>query len=270
MTTAAKELFNDLLSLEVNIIVKRGMTARKMPDVPHALLDIFSDYDLWLCRQAVLLNEAWSRFLGRPAAAAFESAPPAGTQLVEGGKLIAGLDVSSFFDTGTTVNADAFDKLRGEARQAEEMYGLLVTNGLLEDDGSPIILKRIYRNCDQIKAILQGRGLDGGDSNAKLKRSADKGISRGSAKVGDVPLAADEMLTIRKAWEVGTETVLMQTVAQLDGDVITRVQQARLTAGDKPLHDLHQAAVGNALQHWQFLVNTFVQITTRAAGFLAR
>jgi len=50
------------------------MTGRKMPPIPHALLDIFSDYDLWLCSFGARLNEAWSAFLETPAAAQYLSA----------------------------------------------------------------------------------------------------------------------------------------------------------------------------------------------------
>ena len=71
-------------------------------------------------------------------------------------------------------------------------------------------------------------------------------------------------------WEVGTETIAMQTVAQIDGDVVTRIQEARATLADRPIHDLHREAVGNAMKHWQFLVETLVTVTTKAAGFLFR
>ena len=97
-----------------------------------------------------------------------------------------------------------------------------------------------------------------------------RGVTRDTKDPRALPLTADEILVVRKVWEVGTEAVVMQTVAQLDGDVITRVQRARLGPADKPVHDLHREAVGNALKHWQFLVDTLVQITTKAAGFLAR
>src|SRR5947209_8600971 len=126
MRTAAQEVFDDLLNLEVDIILKNGMTARKMPDVPHALIDIFTD------------------------------------------------------------------------------------------DDTAMILKRIYRNCDQIKGILKGRAVDGGERSEQLEKVAQAGITRADASTTDLPLTADEVLIIRKAWEVGTETVVMQTVVQLD------------------------------------------------------
>lgn len=270
MTTAARELFDDLLSLEVNIIVKPGMTARKMPDVAHALLDIFSDFDTWLCSLTAGLNGAWSNFRATEQAVAFANSAAPGDWLVVDGALINGLEAVPIYDENSRIAADDFGKLRARARKGEEMYRLLVHHGHLSDDGSAIILKRIYRNCDQIKGILDGRGVSRGTSNEKLRKVATEGLSRKDADAGDVPLTADEILVVRKVWEVGTETIAMQTVAQLDGDVITRVQHARLAATNKPLHDLHREAVGTALAHWQFLVGTLVQLTTKAADFLTR
>jgi hypothetical protein len=67
----AKRLLDDLLNLEVNTIVKTGMTGRKMPALGHALIDIFSGYDSWLCRHGGAINEQWSAFLATPAAGEF-------------------------------------------------------------------------------------------------------------------------------------------------------------------------------------------------------
>lgn len=285
MTTTARELFDDLLTLEINTVVKDGMTARKMPDLPQALIDIFDSYDIWLCQLAAKLNPRWRAYT-QSKGPGFLATLPAGTLLVEDNTLITELQHRRWSDkqhprwapTGgpeSRAGSDGllrtgdFDQMRNEARRAEEM-SLLMAGDARTDGADLIILKRIYRNCDQIKAILEGRELGASASGDKIKTAAAKGFSRSTSETGDLPLRADEVLTVRKAWEVGTETVVMQTVAQIDGDVITRIQSARASAADKPLQDLHREAVGTALQHWQFLVETFVQITTKAAGFLAR
>jgi hypothetical protein len=270
-TSVARQVFDDLLTLEVNIILKPCMTARKMPDLPHALLDVFADYDAWLCRLGARgFDEAWERFRATPAAAAHAAQAPDDDWLVTGHDLIRAPHLQGLYEGSRPITAADFDELRGRARRAEEMFGLLVRHGFLEEDGSSIILKRIFRNCDQIKGILEGRNLDQGTGRERLREAARRGISREGSEPGDLPLTADEVLVVRKAWEVGTETVVMQTVAQLDGDIVTRVQEARLTAGDALLHDLHREAVGSAVQHWRFLFEAFVQVTTRAAGFFSR
>src|SRR5947208_17033875 len=57
--STAQRIFDDLLSLEINVVLKSGMTARKMPEPPYALLDIVADYDMFLCNQGHALNKVW-------------------------------------------------------------------------------------------------------------------------------------------------------------------------------------------------------------------
>ena len=159
------------------------------------------------------------------------------------------------------VTPDAFDTLRERAKTAEVMYRLLLTAKRITggDDGSAVLLKRIYRNCDQVKGVL-----------SRADTAAAGALTRKSTGTRDLVLSADDQLIVRKVWEVGTETIVMQTVAQLDGDVVTRVQQARAGVADESIQTIHREAVANALKHWQFLVETLVTLTTKAGSFLAR
>lgn len=49
-------IFEDLLNIEVNTIIKHSMTAEKMPPLPFALLDIISDYGSALAQMRVDLE----------------------------------------------------------------------------------------------------------------------------------------------------------------------------------------------------------------------
>jgi len=234
VTATAGRIFDDLLTLEVNIIVKPGMTARKMPKAHHALLDVIGDYDQYLCEQAVRLNAS--------------AAPGASPLRIESGEDI--------------VKKETFDDLRERAKLAELANRALLAGRPDLDDGQGIILKRIYRNCDQIKGILDVPAV---------KSAVGNGIGRDSDPNVDLPLTADEILTVRKVWEVGIETIVMQTVAQLDGDIVTRVQRARVAASNAPVHTLHRNMTESALKQWQFLFQTVAQFTGKALqGFLAR
>ena len=261
LTDTAKKILDDLLTLEVNVIIKQNMTARKMPDPVQALLDVFTEYDFWLCNFAATTNPLWAKYkaeLERSGSALSDSA-----RLMVDGALIEQLEPGPKFDSETTeATVEAFDGLRERAKTASEAYRALLNANRIPggDDGSGVILKRIFRNCDQIKPILERQPA----STSQTDRT------RASTDYQALALNSDEIMTIRKIWEVGTEVVVMQTVAQLDGDVVTRVQQARAGAADKPIQDFHRDAVGTALTHWQFLVKTFVQFTTGTAGFFAR
>jgi hypothetical protein len=264
---AAERIFDDLLDLEINVIVKPGMTARKMPETAHALLDIIGDYNVFLCRSAGRINTVLTRnevvripvrLKGPYRLADTREATPPETA---GSPQHTGTDDAGWgqmplqiLPVDDTVSVETFDRLREWAVQVEAAYRLALNNDWVEDDEAPILLKRIYRNCDQIKAILEKKGM--------TVAGVTTGIVRSTAAEAKLDFTPDELVTLRKVWDVGTETVLMQTVVQIDGDVVTRIQRGREGAAYKPIHDLHHEAVGNAIRHWQFLGQTVAQFLT--------
>jgi len=101
-----------------------------------------------------------------------------------------------------------------------------------------VLFKRIQRNCEQLQALLpQPMGRD-------------------------LALTAEQLITVRKIWEVGIATVVMQTVVQLDGDIVTRIHQGHEAASSQPIHELHRQSVDSAIKHWQFLFETLTQFAT--------
>ncbi|MCA1672023.1 MAG: hypothetical protein LC799_07420, partial [Actinobacteria bacterium] len=237
------------LNLEIDIIIKPGMTARKMPDPPQALLDIIGWYDSYLCQSGNRIDRIWAQH-GRPAVQVRPSTQPGLSQSPNRqtdpatGELTAPLRVAS---VPNAISEDTFDQLRERAVEAEAVHRRLVVEGWAQEDETGVILTRIYRNSDQIKAMM---------ARDEVKAVTGGGVDRDDAMTRVLPLTSDEVVVLRKIWEIGTETVVMQTVAQLDGDIITRIQRGRETAANKPLHDLHREAVANALEHWQFLAQT--------------
>lgn len=263
---AAERIFQDLLSLEINIIVKPGMTARKMPAPWYALLDIIGEFDAFLGPVAGDLNRAWSRRGSPP----IRVRPPEeeGRSLSQSRRRADHEGMLSFplrYDAvDSVVSVPTLDELRERAVETEAVHRHAVaTWGFPSGDRGPI-LKRIYRNCDQLKGILArpevADVLDG------LSGRSDPGSQAEPATTDEValPLTSDELVTIRKIWEVGTETVVMQTIVQLDGDLLTRVQAGRETAADQSLHELHRQAVDNAIRNWQFLGQTVASFMTSA------
>jgi hypothetical protein len=250
-----QRIVQDLLNLEIDIIIKPGMTARKMPDASQALLDIVGLYDAYLCQSGNTLNPVWDQhgripIQVRPSAET--KAPQSANRQTDPatGRLTKPLITESVPDV---ISENTFDMLRERAVEAEAVYRRLVGELWLKEDERGIILTRIYRNCDQIKAMV---------SRPEMKTAIGDGVDRDRARSAVLPVSSDEMVTLRKVWEIGVESVVMQTVIQLDGDIITRIQRGQEVASNKPLHDLHQEAVGNALRHWQFLAQTVAQFLT--------
>ncbi len=249
---AAQRIVDDLLNLEIDVIIKPGMTARKMPEPPHALLDVIGAYDTYICQVGNRLNPIWEE-MGRPAVQVrpgSESPKPQSpnrqTDPVTG-RLTVPLRTESVPDV---ISEEVFDNLRERAVEAEAVYRRLVTaddRRRVPEDETGVILTRIFRNCDQIKAML---------TRPAVSAVVGSGVDRDNAMTLVLPLESSEIVALRKIWEIGTESVVMQTIAQLDGDIVTRIQRGRDAAAYKPLHDLHQEAVASALKHWQFLAQT--------------
>ena len=247
-----QRIVDDLLNLEIDIIIKPGMTARKMPEPPHALLDVIGMYDTYLCQAANRMNPVWDA-MGtprppvqvRPSSESPEPQSPNRQTDPATGRLTQPLRTASVPDV---ISEDVFDQLRERAVEAEAVYRRLVAvEKRLPEDETGVILTRIFRNCDQVKALL---------TKPEVKSVLRAGVDRDNARTLVLPLESPDIVVLRKIWEIGTETVVMQTVAQLDGDIVTRIQRGREVAAYKPLHDLHQQAVASALKHWQVLAQT--------------
>ncbi len=65
----------------------------------------------------------------------------------------------------------------------------------------------------------------------------------------------NELSIIRKAWELGTQEIAMQTVIQLDGDVVTRIQPEFMRGINKDLFDIHNQGVATSIKYWKTLVS---------------
>jgi hypothetical protein len=242
------------------------MTGRKMPAIGHAFLDVFSDYDSWLCRRLEPLNERWAAFRDGERGAEFLATTLAKDEanlwwVIADGALVPGVPITPLFDSQRSLTAEDFADLRMRARLADEMQRLLGRRSPLAA-GEDVMLRRIVGNCDQLRAILDRSSAPG--KAATLTRSTPDGIEQAAV----TELSGDDVITVRKAWEMGTEVVAMQTVVQLDGDFVTRLNEAYTSEERQPIRDLHAASVTGALEHWRFLVDTFVTVTTKALRYL--
>jgi hypothetical protein len=241
-----------------------------MPAPGHALLDIIGEYDQFLCSVANKVEGHWAPGQTLIQVRPSDEPVPGTTQrhatsphrnTDEKGELNRPLRKTS---VGDLVGEATFDELRERAVEAEAVcrYVATMEDGVVED-ATGSILRRIYRNCDQIKGLLR--------REAVRKHLSERPVTRDSTEAAELPLTADELITLRKVWEVGLETIVMQTVVQLDGDIVTRIQTGHETAASKSIHDLHRQSVESALAHWHFLGKTLAEfLTSTLQGFLTR
>lgn len=217
-----QRIFDDLLNLEVNLIIKPEMTARKMPLTGEAFHDIATTYRNCLMHQADRL-----------------------------GSSLSGDDIRD-----DEVSGDDFVAIAHDATALRRMNAVSpLTDADGEDEGIDVVLKRIERNSEVLVRIMRQRDIEA----MKRQKGTDAApyYQWADVKLDD----KEDLLLLRKAWEVGTESVVIQTVAQVDGDIVTRIQPSRAGADDAALHHVHMNMVSTSLEHWRYLFATVVTFT---------
>jgi len=114
-----------------------------------------------------------------------------------------------------------------------------------------LMLHRIKDMSDQIKEVFDGlksRGFKDWDNRYSHEQIAKKNPP--------FPLTSYERVLIRKVWELGVEEIALQTVIQLDGDVITRVNPRYLTSDNQVVQEIHDQTVSVSLRYWKVLIDT--------------
>lgn|GEM_PF-1832701 len=206
---AFHRLASDLLSLEINTIIKSNIMGTVMPRMGHALIGILKDY-------TDQLAQIESRL---------------------------GIVSKSKQPDREKADRDAFDKLR---EWASELYGSQGWEQLGEEQSAnKLMLCRIRDNSDEIKDILE---------NVEKRGNPPPSFER--TNVAPISLLPEQVLRIRKIWEIGVETIEMQTVIQLDGDVVTRIRPQRARIANDPLFAIHNSAVSTSIGTWTRLVDT--------------
>ena len=146
---------------------------------------------------------------------------------------------------------DSFHKIRETASGAiRNLEATAKTRGLSEEEEADfIMLQRIKGMSDQIKGIFNA-------VEKKRDRECKKDFSREDIEDGLKPLrlSSDELVKIRKIWEMGVEEIAVQTVIQMDGDVITRIQPKHAREKNDQLYSLHNQGVNASVSFWKELI----------------
>lgn len=172
------DIVRGLLSLEINTILKEGMSATHVGPPRDALEDIATCYASWLGKHGSNVPSPD----GSVTASYFKD-----TLAVEASKVRAGPAAN----------------------------------------GTSVIATRIQRSSQALAAMFD--------------------------KLVTADPDPDELVQLRKIWEIGTEEVVMQTVLWIDGDATQRIHPMCVDKSYEQLLSLHAASVTAALGYWKGL-----------------
>ncbi len=230
------DIATDLFNIEVNTILRDNITAQKMPISRHALIDIGKMY--------------------KKALASMESAYGTGVEAPESVQL--GAYYGSF--AGYSIIREWASRLMKDAYSG--------TVKLNDDQLS--ILPRIKDNSDLLKGMFTRLahenpeiiiGTPKWDWLTNQYTRSDLGSYAPSA----LPLNEQQLVLLRKIWELGTEVIVMQTIVQVDGDVITRLNSNFLHHENYPkARSYHNKGIEIALEHWAGLVSVAKELMIAA------
>jgi hypothetical protein len=184
---------------------------------------------------------------------------------------------------------DTFDKLRWAAALVlAEVDQAAASNRAPRyrlQPGDISILLRIRGNCDQIKAVLERLRKDPvwkqflwdtPPATIAQQRPTGKGKTRYQLISAEVPttnlprLDAEDAIRVRKIWEVGVERIVAQTVIQIDGDVITRIQEGLSDQQVQSLMQVQRSGIDTGVRYWSTLLDIAERLIDGLASKLFR
>ncbi|UZR92945.1 hypothetical protein [Chondrinema litorale] len=269
-----KNLAADLLTLEVNTIVKEQTTSSKMPatkrvallEIARGYRELLVDYGLALLEKPVETREYYKTV---------ESGRfPVLFQWLYGGEY-SFKEIYNIADAGSEYYAKLAEKSKNFDRmqEYEERSKLLVR--LVKHSSNLIGMFKMRRKDYSVgedvwpdpSLLDETTGHYPPLDDAKMiEWNNDIDLSTIN-KVDDLDLTPDQVTLIRKTWEIGTQRILMQTVVQIDGDITNYLtnQFVNLSPELKAIVlNLHNDATESGARIWNMLFKTVSQLAGTA------
>jgi hypothetical protein len=247
-----RELARDLVTLEVNTIIKSNMTAERMPSVPNALLEIVRDYVKVF------------RMLRVNVTRVFEHVPSEATSWRDVPVELVPVDTDGvrFFELPDLIAfGPLFEKLRWAAKNTR--YAFIEGNFPISEENL-YLLERLETNADTLRTLLDRyEGLRDSEFASGLIR-ADKAEYLPPFD----SMTARDNLIVRKIWEIGVDQVVAQTSIQLDGDVVTRIAKSLTTDRERADQVLmvHQQGIQTSVGNWRAIIDAAVSVVGGLTG----
>lgn len=249
-----RQLAQDLMNIEINTIVKSEMSGTKLPSSRRqALYELAREYDLKLRSLGVREPVDWT-FAGMVSFG--ELRDRAKDAIVKFDQELGGVSPDRQIDLCEQIQI--LQRIADQSSQIVHIFKSLgIRAGVLKDvpekGSTPLPSSQASDGTRE-----SGRsGLREALRNDMANTIWNNDISRDDMNTApDLDLTPEEVNRIRKAWEIGTERIQIQTVVQIDGDVTTRISESFLRDVNKTLLDIHKDGVMTATGFWQGLVKT--------------
>jgi hypothetical protein len=240
-------LFKDLYQLEINLIESPNMTGRKMETVSTGMAQIANKFAVYIDRPR--FSGAFNaRLDDNDVNGLRKKDDPSTEKFNEKFNEVAGSDMPTYqhLARALTIASDATYSRQTYQYLADLSEHIIKETNFTDDEGEMRgVIVRILGVSSQLRFLAT-------HWKTTFLAAGDKDLAE---------LTDTERLQIRKAWEIGTNIVVMQTVAQLDGDIVSRISPAREAAQYAQLHELHRQLLSTSLNHWQVLFKTVAELS---------
>lgn len=214
------DLLDDLTHLEINTIVKFGMTAAAQPDTIEEIVA-----KLVLKYRAKLEN------------------------------ILKKNDVTYIVSTNAHNTVSIFHN------ELLLLQKHMDDNSIRLDESDYILYLRFVSFCvwvdskqDTIK-IANVENFEGQDG----KKLYDVDLTK-HEQFTFVDLSPKDIAKIKRLYDLGTETVVLQTRFNINGDVITRIEKDFATSARNTVMELHEKHTNLSLNYWEKMVNLAVNV----------
>ena len=262
---ALRELARDLINIETNTVLSIGITGRKMPSYPHALQDILGKYANFLADEVGINVDKFCQEFDecvRQKASKPDDPDSASLENDRAARAIEPDFTVGSFCTPLPNGPWSFYLLRWLAANALSQKERRIPERQVS------VVARIRVSSDHLKIVTRElKKLGGGNPYIDVTRDAILALeAKTGAEVPAIPPAAPEALTmIRKIWDIGVDSIVFQTVQQLDGDVIFRVRSGLDLSKRQVLLEAHQQACNVAMSYWRTMFELIAALVSGLA-----
>jgi len=124
---------------------------------------------------------------------------------------------------------------RPEWQATDSLTPILLANKSLPEDEKTLVTK--------------------GDLPFAIKESRTQNKGRNTTDRGDLDLDLRQLSVLKKAFDIGTSKVVMQTIIGLDGDITTRIAKSFADNPNVLVNELHQDGIRISVGFWKTLIN---------------